>query len=484
MSLAGPRLDRPSAIGDEGRPRAASLAVATLAVLAIVGGGGVALGSPSLLPQLGTVVGVTTAGMALLRRDGFVPLLAGAFLLALFGSILALIVLIAPLHPAGSLAVSGFAVALLGLAMTWADVGDADGFERTAATSAVIWASQLLSLLALGVVATVAILGRAVVLAAASRSGPVLSVVAFSLVLAAAAGSVLLALRWLPIRQLVPRRRRPAVEARLAAVTRTTIVIAVLAAGLCGATITLWAQGVFGLLPNASLVTGALGAFSSPLLLGPLVVVGAAALLASLGSLFLRQLARRIDAPPPRWVAASFVGAGFGVLTAIVLAIFVLVALFGVPLRPPRWTLYVGLTAFGLPVVAAFAGSALVGTTIRLLPDRAGGASLAATGLLVAAIDVADGHAALAFACVAGAVLVWDVTAFGLGLTAELGHLPETRRLELFHGVLAVGVAALAVLVAVALETVRTTALADVGGTTALFVVALGVLLLLLPLRG
>ena len=49
----GPRLDRPSAVGDEGRPRATSLGVATGVVLVVVVATGVTLGDPTFFTGTG-----------------------------------------------------------------------------------------------------------------------------------------------------------------------------------------------------------------------------------------------------------------------------------------------------------------------------------------------------------------------------------------------------------------------------------------------
>jgi hypothetical protein len=135
------------------------------------------------------------------------------------------------------------------------------------------------------------------------------------------------------------------------------------------------------------------------------------------------------------------------------------------------------LVALGLVVGAASVG---------LVPDRAGPGALAAGGLLVTAIGAGTSGVppVLVFALVAGAMVVWDTATFGLGLTVELGHVPETRRLELVHAVVSVGLGAVAVLGLTGVEALRTAVAADVGGPAALVVAAVGVLLLLVPLRG
>jgi hypothetical protein len=89
----------------------------------------------------------------------------------------------------------------------------------------------------------------------------------------------------------------------------------------------------------------------------------------------------------------------------------------------------------------------------------------------------------LVFGATAGALVVWDVGTFGLGVTAELGHLPDTRRLELYHGVFAVGVGLAAVAVATAADAAIRPVGATVGTPAAMAVAAVGVLLVLVTLR-
>ncbi|MDZ7731665.1 MAG: hypothetical protein U5K37_13310 [Natrialbaceae archaeon] len=71
MALAGPRLDRPSAIGDEGRPRAASVAIASLIVLVLGGALFWSLGEPTFALAIASTVGFAIAGVGLLQRTGF-----------------------------------------------------------------------------------------------------------------------------------------------------------------------------------------------------------------------------------------------------------------------------------------------------------------------------------------------------------------------------------------------------------------------------
>ena len=80
MAIAGPRLDRPSGVGDEGRPRATSV---TLAALVVVGLSGLTLwqiGALSALTTLGLACVLLVGGLALLTRDTLGELAVGHLL--------------------------------------------------------------------------------------------------------------------------------------------------------------------------------------------------------------------------------------------------------------------------------------------------------------------------------------------------------------------------------------------------------------------
>jgi hypothetical protein len=123
---------------------------------------------------------------------------------------------------------------------------------------------------------------------------------------------------------------------------------------------------------------------------------------------------------------------------------------------------------------------------VNVLPDRAGSLSLASAGLLVTGIGAAVLRvpAPVVFACVAGSMVVWDAGEFGLGLTMELGHRPDTRRLELLHCVATVSLAVGAVLLATGLAALfgRVGPQAPILSATVLAVA--GVFALLGPIRG
>ncbi|RQG97416.1 DUF7519 family protein [Natrarchaeobius oligotrophus] len=487
MSLAGPRLDRPSAIGDEGRPRATSLGIATLAVVVPAIAAGFVVGEPTLVTALATVVGLAVAGIALLERSGFVELFVGHAFVVTFGSAFALLVVIAPFFGTLGVAVSGLSLALFGVAMAWADVGGSE-LTRAVVGCGLTYGSLLCSFVAVGVTVGLAVLALVVLGAVTGASTPIGALAGFLLVAIGTGCSLALSLRLLPFRQLTPRSRRSRVERRL----RTagwTIGIATL-----GAFVLLVA--VVGLLVAGPLSDGSLGvsildailsALSSVVVVGSVAAVGLASLLAGVTAAGVRLLTRRPGPDATRWSAA--VAVGF-VLVCLAVAATVLV-FAGAAVGNPLVVVGVGTMAsvvatlllVGPIAFAVLIGAFAVGVALRLVPDRAGGPTLAAVGLVIAAIALSWHDPTLTFVCLAGSALVWDVSTYGLGLTAELGHLPETRRLELFHGLLSVAVAVGAVLVAIGLQTVRG-GIAGTAAPIALVAVGVGALVLLLPLRG
>ncbi len=198
---------------------------------------------------------------------------------------------------------------------------------------------------------------------------------------------------------------------------------------------------------------------SAPFVVWPIVGLSLLALFASAVAVTLRLLTRRFGTSAVRWSSAVVVGVSL-VAFVVGMAIIVILGmtyfnLIGAAMANAASIVVVILVA-GPPAFLIVVGLVLVGVLLRIVPDRAGGPALAAVGLVVAAIGFGSLSPVLVFVCLAGAAVVWDVSTFGLGLTAELGHLPDTRRTELFHGVLSVGVGVVAVLVAVALEWVRT----------------------------
>ncbi len=478
MAISGPRLDRPSAIGDDGRPRATSLWLATLVIVALVGIAGIAIGEPSLLVTLATVVGMAVAAIGLLERDhqGFVQQFGAHALLVTFGSATALLLVIAPFVAQEGVAVSGFALALLGIGSSWANVSS-DGLKRSVEGTAVTYASMFCvalvgaALLALGIA-----VWRGLVLLGGEQSPPI-SLAGFVIVVTVTAAAVLLAVHWLPLVQLTHRNRRKRMAAAVAIVRqllKKTILTGLILLGV------LLGIGLSGTAPTIAgedhVVGSTLVVLSSTAVLGPLLAIAAGCVCAGLCAVTLRRLTRHSSAVATRRSGAIAVG------VAIVLLAPLGVVLFTVsPVIAWLLALVIGIG----PIVFVVVGSVgVVAIWLGLLPDRASGPAIAAAGLVIAAIGLGVNYPALVFACIAGAVLVWDLSTFGLGITGELGHIPETRRLELVHGVFAIAIGAGALLVAIGLETLRSGTFAGVGGSSAVALVALGAIVLLAPLRG
>jgi len=484
----GPRLDRPSAVGDEGRARETSLAVSTVLVVGIAAALGYVgnLGGPLRTLALG--VGLVGAGMALFQRDTVNAYFFG-HLCFLPGGLLTLAGIGTTLLATGAgpaLVVSGLAVALLGTAGGWANAVREGSLRRAAkqgwgALFAPVVLLSVVGGLAFGAVFWFEAIGYALV----PPTGPSLS--GLALVVGLASLAVRMALPRLPVRQLTPRDRRPAVTAAL---ERWQFRARLGTLGGLGGWVCLGTLEIAGYVdPFYAAVPGPVAAvLASPYLRFPILVAGLLALGAAAVAWVVRRLAAGFGPDD-----AGRLGPVFGCLVVLCIALPVVtaglvatdgvgggrsfVALLGLAL---------GVVLLGLAVFLFVFSVAPILTALGLLPNRAGAPALTSAGLLVATVGAGVGGAAapLVFATAAAALLVWDVSEFGTGLTAELGHVPETRRLELLHGVLSVAVAVVAVLTLVGVwVAVRAVA----PGRPALRVLAVavgGVLALLVPLRG
>ncbi|SEV87047.1 DUF7519 family protein [Halobacterium jilantaiense] len=94
----------------------------------------------------------------------------------------------------------------------------------------------------------------------------------------------------------------------------------------------------------------------------------------------------------------------------------------------------------GLLVAFAVLGS------LRVVPQRAAPAAVAAAGLVLAgaAAGVQAANPGFVFGLVAAGMVVWDVGEHGVGLAAELGRRAPTARVELVHVAASVALGALA----------------------------------------
>lgn len=478
MSMVGPRLDRPSAVGDEGRPRAASQTVAALVTVAVAAVTMVAWNSAGTLTGVALVASLFVGGLALLGRSGVAAQTVGHVLYHVGAAGVVVVALLALSGPSRLLAVGGVFVALLGVAGTWANALERDELAAASRSAAQSYVSTIGWLV---VVVIVLILGAAAwvilesVLGARTPSQSligVLGVVVF-------VGLFVRVACWaVPVTPLAPDERTAAYRTALARVARAATVLGL--ASFLGIVLAgLYGPGrIDAVGATEPLVGVAFASLSSmPVVLGLAGVSGLAALAVILG-LTARWVAARLDAGEYDSIAAVLAGFLFTVVV-LVASIAGWVAarfLFG---------LVIGLALFA-PLITVVLCFLVVGfVDWGVVPRRAAGPALAAVGLLVTGIAAALGDmpAPLVFACVAGAMVVWDCGTFGLGLTIELGHRPETRRLELYHGVLSVGVGTVVVVAASGVEALQRTAGAAVGAWPAVGFAVLGALLLAVAVR-
>lgn len=490
MPLFGPRLDAPTAIGDEGRPRATALQIAALAVGAVAVGLAVGADLAGLIGGVASSAAFVLAGLALLGRERFAHLAVGHLFvlpmaLTLAGTVVAAGVLEST---AAALTLGGLALAILGVGTAWANV-DADAL---AAANRQAWIAGLLALVALPVVlvglAIVVLIGGAVLPAAVlPATGPDLD--GLALIGATTAGLLAVALWWLPIAALAPA----ALAARVGRVVRWCRLALLVAAVSCGG---LW-------LPLAVAEVAGLGpgltptldrGLASPVVRAPPLALAFA--LATLGAIAaalragVRWLTRGVSGPRARQIA-PLVGASVIVaLGAMVVALLSAGAGSGSLDAPAIGALQVLAIAVLTAVIAALAVffvlvplAVLVAlASVGWLPRRAGPVALAAAGLLVVAVGVAAiGPVWAPVPVVVAALVVWDAGEFGLGLTAELGHRPITRGVELVHASAVLAVAGVAALVGVAITVVVGWAPIESLGVTAL--AGLAALFAQVPLR-
>ncbi|KAA9409873.1 glycosyl transferase [Haloarcula hispanica] len=474
--IGGPRLDTPSAVGDEGRPRATSLTIAALIVAAFALATGVLSGDPRLFSGIALLAGIAVAGLTLLDRDGLGPTVIGhlCFLPAATGVVAS----VGQMSVAPLLAL-GVAVAMVGVATAWTDVLDRETVAAATVSSVVSYLFAVVGLVVGTVVVALAWLCWKVVSAVAGGASPIATTVCLGVLGVAASGCLYFAVTQLPLLQLTARSRRDAMAARLKQGTQSLKLVALGSAAFSVVVPLALLVTPFGQLVASPPFSLGIRLLSSWVVLAPLLAVTAGALLAGSGAIVIRKFTTEFDAASVRTVGAAIAAAGYVVL----LAPFLLrIGIFGFASLPA-----VFFGALLLPLVVYLLLVLVIGgLTFGLLPARAGPAALTASGLICASIGAAqaDLSSLLVFAGVVGGLVVWDVGTFGLGLTAELGHRPETRRLELYHSVFAVGVGLLGIAAVGLVDTARHAVGAAIGSPETMALAAIGVLLLLAPLRG
>ena len=470
----GPRLDRPSAVGDEGRPRATSLGIATAVVLAVVVGAGFVLGDPVFFTGFALLVGLAVAGLALVDRDRVRERVVGHLLFLPGASFLFVVVFVSE---GPTLLVAGSAAALAGVGGAWADVGDGDSVRNVLKTGLLSYVFGLvwLTLGGVGLAFAVAFWNVATGLTGGARPGWALAGLAF--VVSVVVLCLRVALWAVPVVELAPVDREQVVRHRTRRFGRRLVYVAV------GAFALAWLFAVLGvsraLVPAGDGPLGlVLDGLTSRVVIVPIVFVAGLALAVATFATLARKATTEYDTSTSGTVAAALAGAGY----VVVLVLLVLSA--GLL---PLAAVVIVFAAVSLPLVVFLALVVAAGALYAdVLPDGATPLALAATGLVAVAVGAAslDPPAALVFGATAGALVVWDVGTFGLGVTAELGHLPDTRRLELYHGVFAVGVGVVAVAGTLAVSTLLDPVGSALGTPAAMALAAVGVLVLLVTLRG
>lgn len=478
--LFGPRLDRPSAIGEEGRPRATSLSIAAFTVFALFVATTYAVGMVQLLPIIGFAVGVAVAGMTMLDRNRIGPLLLGHLSFLPFASALVgLVYMSFTVTPFGALGV-GFTLSALGVAGSWANVLDDDHVRSVTKQSVIAYVSMVCSVVALFSVISFGSLVLEMVRAFVSGGDPSASVVGFALLVFVFGLSLRTALSVVPIAQLAPASKRATYAER---VTRWRETATDAAAWSIVAVVVLTVCLLAGILETMYAAVPGLAtlfvALSSPFVVLPTVAIAAVCLLAAAGAWLVRRLARNVDPSAARDHAAAIAG------PLLLITIVPLVAAGLSVSGGYGYLMAVFFAVVGPPAVFLALGVWLAAVALGVLPDRASGPALAGAGLVVTTVGagVANAPSPMVFACAAGALLVWDAGSFGLGVTAELGHLPETRRLELFHGVLSVAIGVAAVVVLTGIDRLRVLLGSAVGAMPAAILAVVGVLALLVQFR-
>lgn len=473
--IGGPRLDTPSAVGDEGRPRATSLTITALIVTAFALATGTLSGTPRLFSGIALLTGVSVAGMTLLDRETLGPTVIGhlCFLPAAAGVLASLIML-----PVNAVLGVGVVLAMIGVATGWTNVSDTDTVASTTVSSVVSYLFAVVGLVGATLAVAIAWLCWGILTAVAGLTSPVATLPSLSALVFVATIGLYLALRQLPVLELTARSRREKMETTLARVKRSLGIV-----GLCA--------GVFAVISPFMVIFTPLGKvlaappfstvlrlLSSWLVFAPLVAITIGALLTATSALVLRKFTTEFDSSSVRTDGAVVAAGGYMLLLVTFLLRYSIVTarpitvFFGALLLPLAVYLILVLTLGVLK--------------LGMLPERAAPAALTAAGLICASIGAAQAGlpALLVFSGVVGGLVAWDVGTFGLGLTAELGHRPETRRLELYHGVFAVGVGVLGILIFGAVEIARQTVGTAVGSPETMAIAVIGVLLLLAPLRG
>lgn len=475
----GIRLDRPSAVGDEGRARGTSLTISAVIVVVVMVAAGFLVGRPLIFTSYALLVGLMIAGFALLGRDRLGPTVIGHLCFlppAVILSILVVYTLARGLSVPGlAFLIGGGLLAMFGLAAGWNDAFDTETIQHTLLSSGLSYVFWLCTLVVMFFLALLWVAARELVGMLTSGAGPTVAVFGLLGLIGTATGCLYVAVRSVPAIQLTPVHRRETARERYQRLKRRILLTTIAAWGVA-ILLTLWlATGT--LTPTLRLFAVPLRVIASVMAI-PLASVAGLSLLIAAASWATRRATAGFDYVSTRTVGAAIAAVCYTVVLLVAIPTLVYFALFS------------GIIAGALFIVPLFIYAVLAVVLgllyLGLVPERAGPSAFAAAGLVAIGVGagLAGFESVFVFAAVAGGLVVWDVGTFGLGLTAELGHIPPTRRLELYHGVVAVGVATLGVGLLALLDVIRRSLATGVGTPLAMGVAVVGVILLLLPLRG
>lgn len=476
MALAGPRLDRPTGVGDEGRPRAASLTVAALITVGLVLSTALSLDLLGLVGTLGLAASLPVVGLSLLDRTRLAHRLAG-HLCALGGAAVGVLVVGSVLRSPWPLIWGGLLLSLVGLTATWSDLGHRDRLERALRECVLSYAALLGSLVGFVLV------GAAVIWTVTGLDWLVTqwappSAIAGLLVLCAGVLAAAHALvRSVPVTVLAPRSRRPAARRRVRRLRKLTG-LAVLGVVV---TVVVGLVGLRGFDASPDQIGEPTARFVGTVVTGPavvygLAVVGGAFLLVAVALAALNRSAGTTLADLSRRLSAALAG---GLLSAVAI-----LANYGAGVGVQGSAVLTGVV-IGPVALMVLVGATLVTIDLGLVTDRALAPVLTAVGLALATVGTALSGVPvpIVFATALGTVVVWDLAGFGLGLTAEVGHRPDTRRLELVHAVAVVGLASVGFVLAMGVETLRSTVGSAVGSQVAMVCAFVGAVLLVFRIR-
>jgi hypothetical protein len=429
-----------------------SATIAGGVALVVLLGIGVATGAFAVV---GVVVGVgfgalLAVSIAAVDHDRtLAPLIGGWVLL---GSVASTAGLPVYLVGTGRVTLGGIvaAGALVGLGVGAFRIDAVGGGAVARAIAWVLRVAIVVSLVALFATVALVDLGRVLgsvaaglamsLLAPTTETGAIIGFVAVAWL---ALGALLLAIQLLPPAEVFPagpRHRYQAARSRarsgtIAVLGGGSLVVAVLALLVSDAALSIDpVRSAFALLLESRLLRTAL------------VRVTLASTLVTVAVVAGRSVGATVVYGRPAWLPSGLVTA-IGLTAAAIVGTVPVLEVVGSLGVVPNATLMTARSVVGvvpLGLIGAVVGLFGVGVLLSLLPLAAGvgilpaetaGPRLAVFGLVLAAAVVAigDGPAVAAFAGVVGAVVVWDVAEYGVGLTADVGVSPAHRDGEFNH---------------------------------------------------